>query len=157
VINVSWEDAVAYAAWLSGQTGKRYRLPSEAEWEYAARGGGKEEKWAGTSAEEELGAYAWYKRNSNRKTHPVGEKKPNRLGLYDMSGNVWEWVADWKNDGYAGAPDDGSAWESGDSGPRVIRGGYYDLNPVALRSAYRSSSHRTNRDSHTGFRLAQDL
>ena len=71
--------------WLSQQTGKRYRLPTEAEWEYAARSGGKKEKWAGTSVEEKLVDYAWYDDNSGSKTHPVGEKEPNGLGLYDMS------------------------------------------------------------------------
>jgi len=157
VINVSWEDAVAYAAWFSKQTGKRYRLPSEAEWEYAARSGGKEEKWAGTATERELGDYAWYGENSGRKTHPVGEKKPNGLWLYDMSGNVWEWVQDNWHDSYEGAPDDGSAWESGHSGPRVIRGGSWFVEPGLVRAAIRFRGTPDIRFDGIGFRLAQDL
>jgi len=158
VINVSWDDAVAYAEWLSQQTGKRYRLPAEAEWEYAARSGGKEEKWAGTSDENQLGAYAWYDANSGGKTHPVGEKKPNGLGLYDMSGNVREWVEDCNHGTYEGAPDDGSAWTSGDCGLRVIRGGSWGgYTPRALRSANRDRSFPVNRYYAIGFRLVQDL
>src|SRR5262249_44779488 len=88
---VSWEDARDFAIWLSKQTGKRYRLPSEAEWEYAARSGGKDEVWAGTSDENQLGDYAVFLKNQ---TEPADERsrKPNGLGLYDMTGNVWEWV-----------------------------------------------------------------
>lgn len=110
MINVSLADALEYANWLSEQTSKRYRLPTEAEWEYAARSGGKEERWAGTSRDEELGEYAWYQANSGGKTQSVGGKKPNSIGLYDMSGNVWEWVQDWLNKNYEGAPSDGRAW-----------------------------------------------
>lgn len=157
VIYVSWEDAVAYCEWLSRQTGKRYRLPSEAEWEYAARSGGKAEKWAGTSTEGKLGDYAWYRENSGRKTHPVGRKKPNGLGLFDMSGNVWEWMRDCWNKGYVGAPDDGSAWETGDCGLRVGRGGSWYFKPGFVRSAYRGWGGPDYRGSGLGFRLAQDI
>lgn len=90
VINVSWKDAVAYAAWLSKRTGKRYRLPTEAEWEYAARAGTKT-RWSFGDQESDLGNYAWFEGISGSQTHPVGEKKPNPWGLYDIHGNIWEW------------------------------------------------------------------
>jgi len=158
VINVSWEDAVAYAQWLSEKTGKRYRLPTEAEWEYAARSGGKKEKWAGTSDENALGDYAWFGTNSGGESHPVGEKKPNGLGLYDMSDNVWEWVADCDHDNYKGAPEDGSARDSGSCGLRVLRGGsWYNYGPGYLRSATRYGNFPVSRHDGLGFRLVQDL
>lgn len=159
VINVSLEDANAYAQWLSQQTGNRYRLPTEAEWEYAARSGGKNEWWAGTPAMAQLKKYAVYAAD---RTEPVGSKKPNGLGLYDMSGNVHEWVEDCWHENYTGAPTDGSAWlevNGGDCGRRVIRGGSWnDLLPAYLRasSRYKYASVNLN-DFGLGFRLVQDL
>ena len=110
VINVSWDDAKAYAAWLSQQTGKRYRLPTESEWEYAARSEGKDDLWAGTSDEKRLADYAVYAANSQNHTAPVGAdqgRQPNTIGLYDMSGNVFEWVEDCWHGNYRDAPTDG--------------------------------------------------
>jgi formylglycine-generating enzyme required for sulfatase activity len=160
VINVSWNDAVEYARWLSAETGKRYRLPSEAEWEYAARSGGKEERWAGTSREQELNKYAWYHANRGDKTQPVGGKKSNGLGLFDMSGNVWEWVQDCWHGSYHGAPTDGSAWRQendGDCGLRVIRGGsWYSVADELLVSG-RGQGEIGDCTNIIGFRLAQDL
>jgi len=158
VINVSWDDAKAYAQWLSQQIGKRYRLPTEAEWEYAARSGGKDETWAGISNESQLMDYAVYR---EERTEPVGSKKPNGFGLYDMSGNVYEWVEDcWHND-YNSAPADGLAWLSinnGDCGHRVVRGGSWHNNYTwELRTVYRNRDTPDSRHDVVGFRLAQDL
>jgi formylglycine-generating enzyme required for sulfatase activity len=108
VEQVSWKDAQEFCQKLSQKTGKKYRLPSEAEWEYACRAGSKTEYYFGDDAKQ-LGDYAWYNENSNQKTHVVGQKKSNAWGLYDMHGNVWEWCEDiWHGD-YEGAPTDGSA------------------------------------------------
>jgi formylglycine-generating enzyme required for sulfatase activity len=155
VINVSWDDARDYAKWLSQQTGKRYRLPTESEWEYAARSGGKEEVWAGTSDEKELDNYA----NRQDRTAPVGEKKSNGLKLHDMSGNVSEWVEDCWHENYEGAPTDGSAWLEADGGDckRVIRGGSWSSVPEDLRVSSRRWNYRDSRFNSIGFRLVQDF
>lgn len=157
VIDVSWEDAKAYATWLSQQSGKRYRLPTESEWEYAARSGGQDEIWAGTSNEGQLRDYAVYNVSS---TEPIGGKKPNALGLYDMSGNVWEWVEDCWHETYEGAPNDGSAWAQTGGGVcsrRVLRGGSWLNTPEDLRVSNRFRHYADLRYSGVGFRLAQDL
>ena len=160
VINASWEDAAAYAKWLSKATGKRYRLPTESEWEYAARSGGGDEIWAGTSDQERLRDYAVYILNSQNRTASVGGKKPNGLRLHDMNGNVFEWVEDCAHGDYRNAPTDGSAWlesEGGNCGQRVIRGGSWYNNPVNLRSSFRDWTNAGYRNFGIGFRLAQDL
>ena len=159
VVNVSWDDAVAYANWLSQVSGNQYRLPTEAEWEYAAKGGGVGQIWAGTSRQSELGAYAWYADNSSKITHIVGEKLPNGLGLHDMSGNVWEWVQDCWHGNYRGAPRDGSAWmeaRNGECGNPVARGGSWFYPPFGQRTASRFRSDTGHRGGSVGFRLAQD-
>jgi formylglycine-generating enzyme required for sulfatase activity/energy-coupling factor transporter ATP-binding protein EcfA2 len=157
VINVTWDDAVAYAKWLSQATGKSYRLPTESEWEYAARSGGKDEIWAGTSDEKQLADYAVYRQG---RTESVGSKKPNGFGLYDMSGNVYEWVEDCWHNSYKEAPTDGSAWleaNGGDCGRRVLRGGSWLTGPGTLRVSSRFRYTTGTRGSGLGFRLVQDI
>jgi formylglycine-generating enzyme required for sulfatase activity len=158
VINISWDDAQQYVAWLSKMTGKHYRLLTEAEWEYAARGGGTTAYYWG----EEIG-----KRNANcngcgsrwegELTAPVGSFAANQLGLYDMAGNVWQWTEDCYHHDYNGAPTDGSAWISGDCGRRVVRGGAWDSSPQLLRSAVREGNSSERRVSNLGFRIGRTL
>ncbi|MBS0151393.1 MAG: SUMF1/EgtB/PvdO family nonheme iron enzyme [Nitrospira sp.] len=160
VINVSWDDANAYAEWLSQQTGHHYRLPTELEWEYAARSGAKQQTWAGTSEESHLGEYAVFLDNSGNHTAEVGMKQANGFGLHDLSGNVWEWVEDCLHSTYKGAPQDGSAWleqGGGDCGRRVIRGGSWDLNQEFLLASNRLGITTVNRTINLGFRLVLDL
>ena len=153
VEKVSWNDAQAFCRKLSQITGKTYRLPTEAEWEYACRAGTTTPYYFGDDANQ-LGDYAWYIGNSQGTTHPVGQKKPNAWGLYDMSGNVWEWCEDNWHDNYIGAPTDGSAWiENGDD-YQIVRGGSWFRDPDVCRSAYRrSSNRRDDGDSDLGFRV----
>jgi serine/threonine-protein kinase len=161
VESVSWDQVKEFIRKLNDKEGTRkYRLPTEAEWEYAARSGGKDEKWSGTSHESELQSFGWYTLNSDQRTQRVGGRKPNGLGLYDMSGNVWEWVEDCWHGTYQGAPPDGSAWlqgGGGDCGQRVMRGGSWDYRPVNLRSSDRGWVNADYRIYVLGFRLAQDV
>jgi formylglycine-generating enzyme required for sulfatase activity len=157
VINVSWDEAVDFSKWLSAQTGERYRLPTEAEWEYAARSGGKDEIWAGTSDEKRIADYVV---TDASRTALVGNKKPNGLGLYDKSGNVWEWIEDRWHENYDGAPKDGSAWleAGGDKwGRRVLRGGSWSDTAVYSRSSFRVRGSADFCNINIGFRLAQDI
>ncbi len=149
VINVTWHDAVAYCDWLSEQSGREYRLASEAEWEYAARGDTQTRYWWGNDMD---GGCCWYKDNSGGKTHLVGEKRANPFGLYDMSGNVWEWCLDTYHDSYQGAPTDGSAWLD-DGASRLLRGGSWLGNTDSCRSASRNSHAATYRFNSGGFRI----
>ena len=143
VINISWDDAVAYAQWLSAQTGESYRLPSEAEWEYAARAGTETlYSWGNEIGRNRANCSSCGSRWDDRRTAPVGSFSPNGWGLHDMHGNVLEWVQDCWNGSYRGAPADGSAWESGDCSRRVLRGGSWFSVPRYLRSALRLSALR---------------
>lgn len=159
VENVSWEDAQAYVKKLSDKTGQRYRLPTEAEWEYAARAGSQTSWHFGNDAAQ-LGRYAWYgydRGNAEKKTHPAGEKLPNQFGLYDMHGNVWEWVEDCWHDHYQAAPKDGSAWvvNCPKESTRVVRGGSWGSGAVDSRSADRILNARGDRYVNLGIRVAR--
>ena len=158
VIRVSWEDAVAYVRWLSGQTGERYRLPSEAEWEYAARAGSVTAySWGNEIGRNRANCDGCGSQWDNRQTAPVGSFGPNGWGLHDMHGNVWEWAQDCWNDSYRGAPSDGSAWERGECPRRVLRGGSWYFNPGALRSALRGRGPSSVRNREVGFPVARTV
>jgi len=154
VESVSWNEVQEFIKKLNAITGKKYRLLTEAEWEYAARGGAitKSQKYAGS---DNLNATAWYGENSGQKTHPVGTKQPNELGIYDMSGNVWEWVQDWKGSYSA------SGSKANPSGPasgtnRVYRGGSWQDNALYCRVSRRHGAMPDARSAAVGFRLALD-
>ena len=152
VENVSWSDTQDYIRKLDSRSGKKYRLPTEAEWEYAAGSGGKAEKWAGTSSEPLLGSYAWYNKNSSKQTHMVGQRQANELGLYDMSGNVWEWCSDrYGSKYYSQSPRKNPQGPSSGTS-RVLRGGSWNSGPGYLRSASRFWS-SPSRGGYAGFRL----
>jgi formylglycine-generating enzyme required for sulfatase activity len=169
---LNWNDAQAYLAWLNRKVstlasapksgGGPYHLPSEAEWEYAARAGTTTTRWWGDALG---GGHAncngCGSRWDGKMIAPVGSFGPNPFGLYDMLGNVWEWVEDCWNESYVGAPADGSAWLTGDCTRRVLRGGSWSNVPVFIRSATRSRAERTGGDfdysSYAGFRVARTL
>ncbi|WP_339133158.1 MAG: SUMF1/EgtB/PvdO family nonheme iron enzyme [Candidatus Electrothrix sp. GW3-4] len=157
VINVSWQDAQEYCQWLSRETGQQYRLPTEAEWEYACRAGSDSVYCFGDD-ERSLGEYAWYLGNSGDKTHPVGEKRANGWGVHDMHGNVWEWCQDWYRGKYyvecqkQGVVENPQGPSSGSN--RVMRGGSWSYDGGNVRSAYRLRSSPGDRYASYGFRLA---
>ena len=159
VINVSWHDAVAYTQWLSSQTGKNYRLPSEAEWEYAARAGSTTKySWGNDIGVNRANCDGCGSQWDDRQTAPVGSFRANRWGLHDMHGNVREWVQDCRNDNYRGAPDDGSAWESGNCHRHVSRGGSWGIRPRDhLRSADRFFYYSYDWFNILGFRVARSF
>jgi len=178
VINVSWDDAVEYAKWLSEQTGKRYRLPTEAEGEYAARAGTETDYWWGNEMKPGManckdGDSRW----GGRQTSPVGSFDPNPFGLYDTAGNVWQWVQDAWHENYQDAPDNGAVWEiswtatisqcvrsmlddpsepsSWDFCPHVVRGSNFASRLPRVSTRFRFNAGQ--RSSDVSFRLAQDL
>lgn len=156
VEQVTWKLAREFTRRLSEKTGKRYRLPSEAEWEYAARAGSNTELYFGEQGT--LAEHAWFDDNSDEATHPVGQRKANAYGLHDMYGNVWEWTDDCWNESYTGAPDDGSAWTSGDCSQRVVRGGtWYSKGPSvgsSLRAKFSSEIRYNSRGG--GLRVVRE-
>jgi formylglycine-generating enzyme required for sulfatase activity len=156
VMNVSWDHAQQYVAWLSRKTGKSYRLLSEAEWEYAAQAGTGREAEA-TPGAGQANCYGCGSRWDNKQTAPVGSFAANAFGLHDMLGNVWEWTADCWNDNHAGAAADGSARLSGDCSLRVLRGGSWGIIPAGSRSAIRGRFPTDIRGVSLGFRVARTL
>ena len=150
VESVSWNDIQDFISKLNQKTGKNYRLPTEAEWEFAARGGTKSRgyKYAGSN---DMATVAWYRDNSNSKTHPVGKKKANELGLYDMSGNVREWCSDWKRDYSSGSQTNPRGPSSGEY--RILRGGSWNYYARYCRLFYRFSYDPSYRYGSNGFRL----
>ena len=160
VEQVSWEDAVQFCQRLSKQTGKEYRLPTEAEWEYAARAGTTTPFHFGETITTDLAnykgdySYASEPKGQERKqTTPVDSFPPNAFGLYDMHGNLWEWCEDDWHDDYKGAPNDGSVWLSRKSMAKVVRGGSWNCYPIFCRCAYRIYLTRVYRYSIFGFRV----
>jgi len=151
VENVSWNDAQEFIQKLNAATGKNYRLPTEAEWEYAARGGRNSRgyKYSGSNKSDKVG---WYDDNSSNKTHPVGKKKPNELGLYDMTGNVWEWCSDWYGDYSSQSQTDPKGPSNGLH--RVNRGNSWGDEWWYVRLSFRFDNRPENSFDNLGFRLA---
>jgi len=153
VDTISWNDAMKFCELASAKTGKIVRLPTEAEWEYACRGGAPTRFFFGEDSDfKQLGEYAWYEDNSERHTHPVGRKKPNSLGLFDMAGNVWEWCSDF----YRGPFEDKTATDpqgapKGET--RILRGGCWESGPLSCRSANRGGVNPERATSRFGFRV----
>ncbi|UCG77663.1 MAG: formylglycine-generating enzyme family protein [Nitrospirota bacterium] len=152
VVCVSMKDSKAFLKWLSKESKRKYRLPTEAEWEYAARSKGKKEKWSGTSSKGEMSKYAWFIENSKRKANRVGKKLPNSLGIYDMTGNVWEWVSDkYDSSYYEKSPAQDPSGPSGGS-LNVLRGGSWFDSPDEMEVARRLKSVPEFSSTNFGFR-----
>jgi formylglycine-generating enzyme required for sulfatase activity len=159
VINVTWDEAQQYVAWLSKMTGKTYRLLSEAEYEYATRAGAQTVyPWGDELGKNNAACDGCGSQWDKRRPAPVGSFAPNRFGLYDIVGNVWQWLEDCDHSGYQGAPTDGSAWiKDGDCEARRVRGGSYAQSPDYLRSAFRGLRNKFFRNSQLGFRIGRTL
>ncbi|MFN9709879.1 MAG: formylglycine-generating enzyme family protein [Bacteroidota bacterium] len=154
IINVSWDEAVAYCQWLSKQTGKKYRLPTEAEWEYAARGGDKSKGFLFAGGQS-VYKYGWFEENSNATSQPVAQKRPNELGIYDMSGNAWEWCHDWWAP-YIDKPQTNPQGPDGDKYFKVIRGGSWNFAHNDCRIGTRDFFSPDGRHNDFGFRVVMD-
>jgi formylglycine-generating enzyme required for sulfatase activity len=158
VNNVSWDDALAYTRWLSKQTGKKYRLLSESEWEYAARAGTTASFWWGrTAGSGNAHCFNCKSEFNTSKPAKVGTYKPNQFGLYDTAGNLFEWVYDCYHRNYKNAPTDGSVWEGGDCKVRIVRGGAYHSPASSMRVENREKFKSSRGQYNVGFRLARDL
>jgi formylglycine-generating enzyme required for sulfatase activity len=157
VIDVSWDDTKAFVTWLIQKTGKGYRLPSEAEWEYAARAGTNSPFWWGRAAINGNANCEDCAGTAARQTLPTGSFRPNGFGLFDVAGNAAEWVEDCWNDSYRGAPGDGSAWTTGQCRQRGLRGGSFASKTNVIRSAARFRYDQDVRYYANGFRVARDL
>jgi formylglycine-generating enzyme required for sulfatase activity len=158
VDKISWLDTQHFITALKNKNSiSRFRLPTEAEWEYACKSGGKKEKWSGTGNEAALGEYAWYGSNAGDRPHTVGKAKPNGISLYDMSGNVWEWVEDdYAPDCYQDQEKDNPVCIRGGGGNRVIRGGNWLLSSRFARCSARSSANPSGSAFSVGFRLVRE-
>jgi len=156
VRRVRWTDAKAYCAWKTQREGVTYRLPTEAEWEYACRAGSTGEYCFGDD-ESAFGEYAWYAQNAEGVTHDVGTKKPNVWGLYDMHGNVWEWCSDHYADTYENTTTDGSAYKIQSEKGRVLRGGSWNGSAENSRCASRINLGSGGRNYFVGFRVLIEL
>lgn len=154
VDSVSWEDCREFLAKLSEKSGVHFRFPTEAEWEYAARSGGGLDKWAGTSREDEVNAFAWFVGNSRGSSQPVGLKRPNRLGFHDMSGNVWEWCQDWYGERYYGASPEEDPPGAPAGARRVARGGSWADDRELLLTVWRGALQPGFRLKTHGLRVA---
>ena len=158
VVNVSWNEAKDYVAWLSSQTGQTYRLLTEAEWEYAARAGSITQfTWGSKIGQGNANCGGCATEWDYYQTAPVGSFAPNAFGLHDVHGNVWEWVEDCWNENYEDAPSDGNAWLSGHCSRRILRGGSYDDFHYDLRSAVRFTHAPDERNRSLGFRVARAI
>jgi formylglycine-generating enzyme required for sulfatase activity len=154
VENITWEEAKSFAHKLSEKTGKHYRLPTEAEWEYAARAGSQTIFHFGDNPAA-LEDYAWFRQNAGGKSHTAGSKKPNAFGLYDVLGNVWERTEDCWHIDYEDAPADGTSWEAEDCSFRVVRGGSWTNHGQFLRSAFRFRYAPASRYEFVGVRIVR--
>ena len=171
---MGWDDAQAYVSWLSAKTGHVYRLPTEAEWEYAARAGTTTARYGSDNPTEfcrytNVGDLDYFElhpgdsgvnrscRDGYAFTSPVGSFPPNQYGLYDMLGDVMDWTEDCWNINYGGAPTDGTAWLTGDCSRRVVHGGSWDADLSVVRSAMRRGILTSNRNTTFGFRVARTL